>query len=43
MVVDEADYLDKMENLLNETGIFEKKNLNDDEILNFATNQEKTC
>ena len=25
VVVDEADYLDKMENLLNDTGIFEKK------------------
>ena len=25
VVVDKADYLDKMENLLNDTGIFEKK------------------
>ena len=44
VVVDKADYLDKMENLLNDTGIFEKKkNLKNDEILNFAINQEKTC
>ena len=41
MVVDKADYLDKMENLLNDTQKFEKNNLKNDGILNFAINQEK--
>ena len=41
MVVVKADYLDKMENLLNDTRKFEKINLNNDGILNFAINQEK--
>ena len=41
MVVDKADYLDKMENLLNDTRKFEKINLKNDGILNFAINQEK--
>ena len=37
MIVDKADYLDKMENLLNNTRKYEKFN----RILNFAANQEK--
>ena len=41
MVVDKADYSDKMENLLNGTRKFEKINLKNDGILNFAINQEK--
>ena len=41
VVVDKADYLDKMDNLLNDTRKFEKINLNNDGILNFAINQEK--
>ena len=41
MVVDKADYLDKMNNLLNDTRKFEKINLKNDGILNFAINQEK--
>ena len=41
VVVDKADYLDKMENLLNDTQKFEKNNLKNDGILNFAINQEK--
>ena len=41
MVVDKADYLDKMENLLNDTQKFEKNNLKNDGILNFAINHEK--
>ena len=41
MVVDKADYLDKMDNLLNDTRKFEKINLKNDGILNFAINQEK--
>ena len=41
MIVDKADYLDKMENLLNDTRKFEKFNLKNDGILNFAVNQEK--
>ena len=41
MVVDKADYLDKMDNLLNDTQKFEKINLKNDGILNFAINQEK--
>ena len=41
MVVDKADYLNKMENLLNDTRKFEKTNLKNDGILKFAINQEK--
>ena len=41
VVVDQTDYLDKMENLLNDTRIFEKNNLKNDGILNLAINQEK--
>ena len=41
VVVDKADYLDKMENLLNDTQKLEKINLKNDGILNFAINQEK--
>ena len=41
MVVDKADYLDKMENLLNDTRKFENINLKNDGILNFVINQEK--
>ena len=41
VVVHKADYLDKMDNLLNDTRKFEKINLKNDEILNFAINQEK--
>ena len=41
VIVDKADYLDKMENLLNDTRKFEKINLKNDGILNFAVNQEK--
>ena len=40
VVVDKADFLDKMD-LLNDTGNFEKINLKNDGILNFAINQEK--
>ena len=41
VVVNQTDYLDKMENLLNDTRIFEKNNLKNDGILNLAINQEK--
>ena len=41
MIVDKADYLDKTENLLNDTMKFEKINLKNNWILNFAINQEK--
>ena len=41
VVVDKTDYLDKMDNLLNDTRKFEKINLKNDGILNFAINQEK--
>ena len=41
VIVDKADYLDKMENLLNDTGKFEKNNLKNDRIFSFAANQEK--
>ena len=41
MIVDKADYLDKMENLLNDTRKFETIYLKKDGILNFAINQEK--
>ena len=39
MIIDKAD-LDEMENLLNDTQKFEKLNLKNDGILNFAINQE---
>ena len=35
MIVDKADYLDKTENLLNDTMKFEKINLKNNWILNF--------
>ena len=41
VVVDKADYLDKMVNLLNDIPKFEKINLKSDGILNFAISQEK--
>ena len=42
VVVDKADYFNKMENVLHDTQKFEKKNnLKNDGILNFAINQEK--
>ena len=41
MVVNKTHYLDKMENLLNDTRKFEKINLKTDGILNFAITQEK--
>ena len=39
--MDKADYLDKIENLLNDTQKCEKIDLKKDGILNFAINQEK--
>ena len=41
MIVDETDYSYKIENILNDTREFEKINLKNDGILNFAVNQEK--
>ena len=41
MIVDKADYLDKTENLLNDTRTFEKFNLRNDGVSNFTVNQEK--
>ena len=41
VIFDKADYLVKMGNLLNDTQKFEKINLKNDGILNFAVNQEK--
>ena len=41
MVVDKADYSDKIESLLNVLPKFEKIDLKNDGILNFAINQEK--
>ena len=41
MIVDKADYLNKTENLLNDTRTFEKFNLRNDGVLNFTVNQEK--
>ena len=41
VIADKADYLDKMENLLNDTRSFEKLNLKNDGILNTAVNHEK--
>ena len=41
MIVHKADYSDKMKNLLNGTGKFEKINRKIDGISNFAVNQEK--
>ena len=40
-VVGKTDYLDKMENLVNDARIFEKINPKNDGILSFAANQEK--
>ena len=42
LVVDKADHLDEMGNLLNDTRKFEKINLKNHGILNFAINQEKS-
>ena len=39
MIVDETDYFDKMENLLNGTCKFEKISRKKDELLSFAVNQ----
>ena len=41
VVVDKAYYLDKIEKLLNDKRKFEKINLKNDGILNFAISQEK--
>ena len=41
VVVDKADYLNKMGKLLNDTRKFESIYLKNDGILNFAINQEK--
>ena len=41
VVVNKADYLNKTDNLLNDTRKFEKINPKNDGILNFAINQEK--
>ena len=41
VIVDKADYLDKMVNLLKMTWKFEKFNLKNDGTLYFAANQEK--
>ena len=41
VIVDKADYLDKMVNLLNDTRKFGNINLKNDGILSFAVNQEK--
>ena len=41
VIVNKADYLDKMENPLNDARKFEKINLRNDGILNFAVSQEK--
>ena len=42
MIVDKADYLDKMDNLINDTQKFKIINLKNDRILNFAVNQVKS-
>ena len=42
MIADKADYLDNIENLLNDTHKFEKSQLKNDGFLNFAANQEKS-
>ena len=41
VVVDKADYLDKMEELLNDTRKLGRNNIKNDEILNVAVMQEK--
>ena len=41
VIVDEADYLDKMENIPDDTGKFEKINPKNDGTLSFAVNQEQ--
>ena len=40
-IIDKTDYSEKMEELLNETRKFGKTNPKNDEILNFAANQEE--
>ena len=40
MIAYKTDYLDKMENLLNDTSKFEKINLKNDRILSSTVNQE---
>ena len=40
-IIDKTDYSEKMEDLLNETRKFGKTNPKNDEILNFAANQEE--
>ena len=41
VIVNKADYLNKMDNFLNDIWKLEKINLKNDGILNFAVNQEK--
>ena len=41
MVVNKTNYLDKIENILNDTRKFKKKNLKNDGILSFVVKQEK--
>ena len=41
MAVNRTNYLDKIENILNDTRKFEKKNLKNDGILSFVVKQEK--
>ena len=41
-IIDKTDYSEKMEDLLNETRKFGKTNPKNDEILNFAANQEES-
>ena len=41
VIVDKTNYLDKMENVLNDTRRFEKNNLKNDGILSFPVHQEK--
>ena len=41
VIVDKADCLNKMESVLNDTRKFEKLNLKNDGILNFAVNQQE--
>ena len=41
VIVDKVDYSDKIQNLQNDMQKFEKINLKNDGILNFAVNQQK--
>ena len=41
MIFDKSDYLDQMENVINETRKFEKNISKNDEILSFSVYQEK--